>query len=34
MNIHVFAYLGKMLAYTIKWKNYGGGLDEMDIMNK
>ena len=36
MNIHVFAYLGKMLAYT-KWKNYGGGgggLAEMDIMNK
>ena len=36
MNIHVFAYLGKMLAYT-KWKNYGGrggGLVEMDIMNK
>ena len=33
MNIHVFAYLGKMFAYT-KWKKYGGGLDEMDIMNK
>ena len=33
MNNHVFAYLGKMLAYT-KWKNYGRGLAEMDIMNK
>ena len=32
MNIHVFAYLGKMFAYT-KWTNYGGGLAEMDIMN-
>ena len=32
MNIRVFAYLGKMFAFT-KWKNYGGGLDEMDIMN-
>ena len=32
MNIHVFAKLGKMFAFT-KWKNYGGGLDEMDIMN-
>ena len=31
MNIHVFAKLGKMFAFT-KWKNYGGGLDEMDIM--
>ena len=28
---HVFAKLGKMFAFT-KWKNYGGGLDEMDIM--
>ena len=36
MNIHVFAYLGKMLAFT-KWKNVrlgGWGLDEMDMMNK
>ena len=33
MNIHVFAYLGKMLACT-KSKNYGGGLAEIDIMNK
>ena len=33
MNIHVFAYLGKMFAFT-KWKNDGGGLDEMDIMNQ
>ena len=33
MNIHVFAYLGKMFAFT-KWKNYGGGLDEIDIMNQ
>ena len=33
MNIHIFGYLGKMLAYT-KWKNYGGGLAEMDIMNQ
>ena len=24
MNVHVFAYLSKMLAY--KWKNYGGGV--------
>ena len=32
MNIHVFAKLGKMFAFT-EWKNYGGGLDEMDIMN-
>ena len=31
MNIHVFAYLGKMFAFT-KLKNYGGGLDEMDKM--
>ena len=29
MNIYVFAYLGKMFAFT-KWTNYGGGLDEMD----
>ena len=33
MNIHVFAYLGKIFAFT-KSKNYGGGLDEMDIMNQ
>ena len=33
MNIHVFAYLGKMLAYT-KWEKITVGLDEMDIMNK
>ena len=32
MNIHVFTYLSLMFAFT-KWKNYGGGLDEMDIMN-
>ena len=32
MNIHVFAYLGKMFAFT-KWKNWIG-LDEMDIMNQ
>ena len=37
MNIHVFAYLGKLLAYTTKWKNYGGGgggVAEMYIMNR
>ena len=33
MNIHVFAYLGKMFAF-IKWKKDGRGLDKMDIMNK
>ena len=36
MNIHVFAYLGKMFAFT-RWLNYGGGgggVDEMDIMNQ
>ena len=33
MNFHVFAYIGKMFAFTI-WKNDGGGLDEMDIMNQ
>ena len=33
MNIHVFAKLGKMFAFT-EWKNDGGGLNEMDIMNQ